>query len=369
MITYKLDKEAVKNQARGRWLDMLPALDSRLSDACEHVGVHVPCPMGTGSRDGFRLESSSALDGHAFHNQVDNKILSDGFGVLAWLNNWSFYESLKAVHHYLNDGYKPELENRTIPHNEADRLQARKEAVKKILSYAKSTPNQATELYLHNRGLDAAININSPSLLHHAGVSIQYKGKVLKDTSGSWVTVPALIGRLSSSRGWLGVSLVRVTKEGNKADEYIQQAIEEHMGLVPSHVSSKQLLKTTDSMNGGAIRLGKAGSVLCVGEGLETMLAVATRLNTLSVAACCTAQLLEAFEVPPQVKRLLIFADKDRQGRGEEAAKKLKNRLKQLSVEVFLPPSPIPESLKGIDWLDDQAELVALQHIVGLCSE
>lgn len=122
-------------------------------------------------------------------------------------------------------------------------------------------------------------------------------------------------------------------------------------------------------MNGGAIRLGKAGTTLCVGEGLETMLAVATKLNTLSVAACCTAQLLEAFEVPPQVKRLLIFADKDRQGRGEEAAKKLKNRLKQLSVEVFLPPSPIPESRKGIDWLDDQAELVALQHIVGACSE
>jgi hypothetical protein len=321
--------------------------------------------MGTGSRDGFRLESSSSLDGHAFHNQVDNKILSDGFGVLAWLNNWSFYESLKAVHNYLNDGNRIEPVKRASSQDESTKLTGRQAAVKKIIAYAKETPNQATELYLHNRGLDAAISINSPSLLHHAGVSIQYQGKVVKDKSGSWVTVPALIGRLSSSRGWLGVSLVRITKDGRKADDYIQQAITEHLGVVPKHITSKQLLKTTESMNGGAIRLGKAGSTLCVGEGLETMLAVATKLNTLSVAACCTAQLLEAFEVPPQVKRLLIFADKDRQGRGEEAANKLKARLsKQLSVEILLPPSPIAQGDKGIDWLDDQTELAALQHIV-----
>lgn len=364
MMTYKLDKEAIKNQARGRWLAILPALDSRLSEACERVGMHVPCPLGTGSKDGFRLETSSSLDGHGFHNQVDNKILSDGFGVLAWLNNWSFYESLKAVHDYLNDGGNIEPIKSTTPPDESTKIRGRQTAVKKILAYAKTTPNQATESYLHNRGLDAAISINSPSLLHHAGVSIQYQGKVVKDKSGSWVTVPALIGRLSSSRGWLGISLVRITKEGHKADAYIQQAIEEHMGLVPIHVSSKQLLKTADSMSGGAIRLGKAGSALCVGEGLETMLAVATKLNTLSVAACCTAQLLEAFEVPPQVKRLLIFADKDRQGRGEEAAHQLSKKfIGKISVEILLPPSPIAEGAKGIDWLDDQAELVALQHI------
>lgn len=364
-MAYKLDKEAIKNQARGRWLEILPALDSRLTEACERVGVHVPCPLGTGSKDGFRLEASSSLDGHGFHNQVDNKILSDGFGVLAWLNNWNFYESLKAVHDYLNDWGNIEPIKSTTPPDESTRIRGRQTAVKKILAYAKPTPNQATESYLHNRGLDAAISINSPSLLHHTGVSIQYQGKVVKDKSGSWVTVPALIGRLSSSRGWLGISLVRVTKEGHKADDYIQQAIAEHLGIVQQQANSKQLLKTADSMNGGAIRLGKAGTTLCVGEGLETMLAVATKLNTLSVAACCTAQLLEAFEVPPQVKRLLIFADKDRQGRGEEAAHRLRARLhQQLSVEILLPPSPIGQGCKGVDWLDDQGELVALQHIV-----
>ena len=364
-MAYKLDKEAVKNQARGRWLEILPALDSRLIEACERVGVHVPCPLGTGSRDGFRLESSSELDGHAFHNQVNNKILSDGFGVLSWLNNWSFYESLSAVYNYLSDGAHREPVKRTSTNDESARLLRRQEAIKKILIHATDTPNKATESYLHNRGLDAAIGIKSPSLLHHAGVAIHYQGKVLKDRSGSWVTVPALIGRLSSSKGWLGVSLVRVTKDGHKADSYMQQAITDHLGIIPKHISSKQLLKTTDSMNGGAIRLGKAESTLCIGEGLETMLAVASQLNTLSVAACCTAQLLEAVEVPPQVKRLLIFADKDRQGRGEDAALKLKSRvIDRMNVEILIPPSPIGERSTGIDWLDDMNELVALQHIV-----
>ena len=363
-MSYKLDKEAIKNQARGRWLEILPAIDHRLIEACSRVGVHVPCPLGTGSKDGFRLESSSELDGHAFHNQVDNKMLSDGFGVLAWLNNWNFYESLKAVHDYLNDSSNIEPIKATTRPDESARIEGRKTAVKKILSYAKATPNQATERYLHNRGLDAAIGIQSPSLLHHAGVSIQHQGKTIKDASGAWVTVPALIGRLSSSKGWLGVSLIRVTKDGHKADEYIQQVITKYLGEKTKYIANKQLLKTADSMNGGAIRFGKAGSTLCVGEGLETMLAVATKLNTLSVAACCTAQLLEAFEVPPQVKRLLIFADKDRQGRGEEAAHQLSKKfIGKISVEILLPPSPIAEGAKGIDWLDDQAELVALQHI------
>lgn len=364
-MAYKLDKEMIKNQARGRWLEILPALDSRLKEACERVGMHVPCPLGTGSRDGFRLESSSNSDGHAFHNQVDNRILSDGFGVLAWLNNWSFYESLSAVYKYLNDGVNNAPVERVQPSDESARLLRRQKAVKKILNDASDTPNKATELYLHNRGLDAAISIRSPSLLHHAGVTIQHQGKVLKDKSGSWVTVPALIGRLSSSKGWLGVSLVRVTKEGHKADNYMQQAIIEHLGITPKNLSCKQLLKTTDSMNGGAIRLGKAGKTLCIGEGLETMLAVATQLNTLSVAACCTAQLMEAVELPSQVERLLIFADKDRQGRGEEAAHKLKSRfIDKIDIEILLPPSPIAEGARGVDWLDDFNELAAMQHLI-----
>lgn len=327
--------------------------------------MHVPCPLGTGSRDGFRLESSSSLDGHAFHNQVDNRILSDGFGVLAWLNNWSFYESLSAVHKYLNDGVSNEPVNHAIYKYDESRLLRRKEAVKKILNHATDTPNKATELYLHNRRLDSAVDIKSPSLLHHAGVTIQHQGQTLKNKSGSWVTVPALIGRLSSSKGWLGISLVRVTKDGRKADEYMQQAIIDHLGITPKNLSCKQLLKTTDSMNGGAIRLGKAGKTLCIGEGLETMLAVATQLNTLSVAACCTAQLMEAVELPSQVERLLIFADKDRQGRGEEAALKLKSRvIDRMDVEILLPPSTIGEKSKGVDWLDDISELAALHHLI-----
>ncbi len=357
-MSYKLDKEVVKSKARGRWLEILPAIDPRLERACSRVGVHVPCPMGTGSYDGFRMGMESNKDGHAFHNQVENARLSDGFGVLQWLNGWSFYEALKRVDSYLNSGIENQSTTVLEQGKGAGEWRHKAKALNKILSYAKTEPNTYTKLYLHNRGLDEAMSIRSPSLLHHSGVTIRYENQIIKDKSGSWVTVPALIGRLSSSRGWVGASIIRITKEGFKATDYMRQAIEQATGQTPKDVPVKQLLRSCDHMTGGAVRFGHADNVLYVGEGIETMLAVASQLGTLSVAAACTATLLEGMEVPNRVNKLIIFADKDRNGRGEDAANKLRNRMKnRMDVEIRLPPSPIPSDAKGIDWLDDRINL------------
>jgi hypothetical protein len=104
--------------------------------------------------------------------------------------------------------------------------------------------------------------------------------------------------------------------------------------------------------------------VLHVGEGVETMLAVARMKKTLSVVACCTAPLLGGFELPVNnegkvwIERLVIWADKDRadkKGRiaGIEAAEKLAERYKhQCQVEIRLPPIEIEQRKKSVDWLD-----------------
>ena len=52
MNDYKTNAKAVKEQARGRWLEILPLLDARLSDAVARAGKHVPCPVH-GGKDGF----------------------------------------------------------------------------------------------------------------------------------------------------------------------------------------------------------------------------------------------------------------------------------------------------------------------------
>lgn len=53
-------------------------------------------------------------------------------------------------------------------------------------------------------------------------------------------------------------------------------------------------------------------------------------------------------------KLVRIWIDKDRSGRGEEAAKVLRKRLweRNIPLQVFVPPLPIPEGAKGVDWND-----------------
>ena len=67
-----------------------------------------------------------------------------------------------------------------------------------------------------------------------------------------------------------------------------------------------------------------------------------------------SATLLEAFEPGPSTKLVRIWIDKDRSGRGEEAAKVLRKRLweRNIQLQVFAPPLPIPEGAKGVDWND-----------------
>ncbi len=55
-----------------------------------------------------------------------------------------------------------------------------------------------------------------------------------------------------------------------------------------------------------------------------------------------------------------LYADRDSNGRGEDAANKLMAREQaKREVQIIIPQSPIPEGKKGIDWLDCVNELIA----------
>lgn len=97
---------------------------------------------------------------------------------------------------------------------------------------------------------------------------------------------------------------------------------------------------------GGAIRLYPAGWRLAVAEGIETSLAV--RIATgLPVWSTVSAVGLAAFEPPPGVADVLICADRDASGTGEDAARQLAVRLyrRGIHARVALPPA-------AGDWLD-----------------
>ena len=88
-------------------------------------------------------------------------------------------------------------------------------------------------------------------------------------------------------------------------------------------------------------------------EGIETALSVivATGLPSWS---CINAGGLERVTIPNHVKRVLIFADKDRTGTGERAASMLAQRLEALgvAVRVVAIQDEIPDGVDGIDFND-----------------
>jgi hypothetical protein len=188
-------------------------------------------------------------------------------------------------------------------------------------------------------------------LLYHPGLPYYLNGKPLLDGKGGWKTWAAIVGRVSSSSGWMGLQRIYLTKDGQKADEEIRLTAEEN-GLIGDFHGKSML--SINGMVGGAVRLGKAGKVLAVGEGIETMLAVSIGLvGFMSVAAAGTATLLNSMEIPDRVERLLIFADKDVNDAGLNAAEALREKQRHLrEVEILMPDMAIPDGKKGIDWLD-----------------
>lgn len=94
MTQYKLDIHAVREAARGRWDEIFARLAPQLDPARAAQGRHVPCPVHGGT-DGFRLFKDYAQNGACVCNTCG--LFRDGFATLAWVNGWSFKESLQSV--------------------------------------------------------------------------------------------------------------------------------------------------------------------------------------------------------------------------------------------------------------------------------
>jgi putative DNA primase/helicase len=107
----------------------------------------------------------------------------------------------------------------------------------------------------------------------------------------------------------------------------------------------RKILSPMTGRSGCAVRLvPSAGDALGIAEGLETALS-AHRLHDLPVWAALNTSLLQKFEPPKEVRRLVIFADRD--APGLEAAARLVERLQgHVGIEIRVPPPP------ANDWND-----------------
>jgi DNA polymerase len=90
----------------------------------------------------------------------------------------------------------------------------------------------------------------------------------------------------------------------------------------------------------GVVKLWPAGSQLVVGEGIETVLAAATRLSQRPAWSAISAPMLEKFPVLPGVEQLVILVDHD--DAGKQAASKCTNKWRCAGrhVRQLMPRTP-----------------------------
>jgi replicative DNA helicase len=185
--------------------------------------------------------------------------------------------------------------------------------------------------YLNNRGLRPE-NL-PPSLRCHPGLEYWEQ-----NAEGAWIKIgeyPALIALVNDEAGNpVGILRIYLSAEGTKA-------------------SVSNLKKALGSISGGGILLGERGKIMHVAEGVETSLAVRQSINQ-SVTSTVSAPGMQALKIPSFSKELHIWSDKDPNEAGMNAALELAKRVAKEGVKVFIhiPPGPIPEGQKSLDWLD-----------------
>jgi phage/plasmid primase-like uncharacterized protein len=334
--------EEVKMMAAGRWIDILAAIAPQLKPALERPGRHGPCPVH-GGKDGFRVFRDVADTGGSICNTCG--VFADGFATLMWSNKWDFLSALNAVEEFLGGGArivpapKPVAAPREQPSTSDDDKLRR--ALNRMWKEAVPVTDRQAEpvrLYLASRGL-AGMTLPSEVIRFHPSLSYYEDGKEIG-------RFPALVAMVVNKEGRpVTIHRTFLTKDGQKAP------VESPKKLMPYPKDRKIV--------GGAIRLAQPGNVLAVAEGLETALAVMKGAG-LPTWCAVNASLMERLDVPRGVRRVIVFADKDRpteqhpEGHGQEAAKALAQRLwaSGVAASTIIPDGEIPPGQKSLDWAD-----------------
>ncbi|MFO1431278.1 MAG: toprim domain-containing protein [Candidatus Competibacteraceae bacterium] len=337
MFNTPLDASRIKARAQGSWPAILAGLGI---EACYLRNRHGPCPA-CGGKDRFRFDDR---EGHGtfYCNQCGS---GDGFHLLERVHSWSFPEALQSVAHWLGlevssgpthlqprPGKRPSLLTSITDPVKVERRRRRLQQTWEEALPLWDRRALPARRYLVHRGL--ALAVYPETLRLHP--DLPYFDEDGSGT-GCW---PALLAVVSGIDGQ-PVTLHRtyLTTEGNKA---------------PVGEAKKLMTYPGDrTLSGGAIRLFPVQPVLGVTEGIETALAV-HQATGLPIWPAVSATLLAQFQPPDGISEVLIWADHDRSGAGQEAAAALAARLQAagLIARILLPPGPLPADAKGVDWLD-----------------
>jgi phage/plasmid primase-like uncharacterized protein len=340
-----IDKHAVKAKAAGSWDRILLTLAPAIAPALERPGLmHIDCPMHGGKAD-FRVYRD-VIDTGGGVCTCGN--WPDGIALIGAVNGWSFKESLSEIARLILGGEVAPPVRRAARKRDTAREDA---AIRRrlVALWRSSLPletvkSNAAARYFAHRGLTFPHGVRN--VRFHPALPYYSKGEFVGYFSGLMACVTAPEG--------MPVTIHRtfLADDGRKAP------VASPKKLCP-YPSGRRL-------QGAAIRLFPVEDTVAVAEGIETSLAV-TQLTGVPCWATVNAGLMAEFIPPEGIRRVLIYADKDRpckshpDGHGQEAAKVLANRLWKRGIRagVKIPPGEIPAEKKGIDWLDVRASIEA----------
>lgn len=303
----QLDRTA-SEVATGRWDYILAALGV---DETFLRNKHGACPM-CGGKDRFRYDNKAGR-GTWICNQCG---AGDGYKLLQMLHGWSFRVAAEEVRIAVGDSMAAEPVK-------SDDDEARKAAsIRKV--WSETEPVESGDpvwKYLNRRlGLDLV----PASLRYHPALAYRHD-------DGSVTHHPAMVAAVTYPDG-KGATLHRtyLTSDGGKAS-----------------VSAPKKLMPGKPLQSACIKLGGYSDVLGVAEGIETALA-ASRLFGVPVWSCVSSSLMETWERPSDVRRVIVFGDNDSKFGGQAAAYRIAHKLACAGIEAEVR---IPETA-GTDWAD-----------------
>ncbi|HEP8970426.1 TPA: toprim domain-containing protein [Pseudomonas aeruginosa] len=359
---HNFDATVVRDAASGNWERIIRALVPSIPEkAYSKLGSHVACPVhhqGSQKRgDGFKFfKKDFHLSGGGMCNSCGP--YPDGFALIMWARSFTFGEALEAVANELGIRSKEDerAQAQINRQNEAERAEmVRQIQVKRAEDDARARRKlkeiwsqtipllhadaEPARRYLNKRKIRCWDRKGIETVVrYHRGLKswnedLQYEG-----------TFPAIVCLVTNAGIPITLHRIYLTEEGEKA---------------PVESAKKMCEYPSDrSVTGGGIILGPWTGTIDIAEGVETAMAVETATK-LTCFPLVNATLLEEFRPHAGVTKIRVWADKDRSGRGEEAARKLKERMSEFGIKVaiMLPLLPIPEGAKGVDWNDVLVEL------------
>ncbi len=364
-------KDVVLTACKGRYNELALHFFPEMSRALASPGRHVPDPWKDHGKDGFRVMRDFNVTGYMVCN--NNFGLSGKpfnlFNLMQYTHRVSsFNEALEMVGSYLGCErtgmyMKGSTDRKPLTAaQKAEIAEARRKAAKaeqeaaaarqrqlhrgkalidnQLQSCVSLFSGQADEAwqYLESRGLGALKSAPESLLsdLSYCPRCPYYENGKLAGYYG------ALISQIKTSDGKLW-SLHRTFLNGGRK--------------APVSCPKKIMSPAFDAE--GRARFIKLGDVpdhgiIGIAEGIETALSANIGMR-IPVWSAISASFMVEFEPPKDVKAVLIFADKDANRAGQQAASELHNRLKAKGVKSFIvtPKSEIPAGSKGIDWNDE----------------